>query len=56
MKTQTNADSESNTAALRPGFVRTSSKTIKNRHERRKIRAQLRRLDPAAGAEDDFVV
>ena len=56
MKTPIHANAENNTAASRPGFVRTSSKTFKHRHERRKIRAQLRRLDPAAGVEDDFVI
>ena len=56
MKTQFNAGSENHEPAPRAGLARTGSKTFKHRHDRRKIREQLRRLDPADSVEDDLVI
>jgi hypothetical protein len=53
MKTHINANSENGTAAPRTGLVRAGSKTFKHRHERRKIREQLRRVDSANRVEDE---
>jgi hypothetical protein len=55
MKTQTNANPENNSTAPRVNWVRTGSKTFKHRHERRRIREQLRRLDTATSVEDEIL-
>jgi hypothetical protein len=52
MKTQLNTSSENPQAGQRPGLVRSGLKTFKHRHDRRKLREQLRRFDPATSGED----
>jgi hypothetical protein len=52
MKIPLNSQSETPAVSQRPGLVRTSLKTFKHRHDRRKLREQLRRFDPATSGED----
>jgi len=52
MKTPLNSQSDTPVANQRPSLVRTGLKTFKHRHERRKLREQLRRFDPATSGED----
>jgi hypothetical protein len=52
MKTSLNHQPESTAGSQRPGLVRASLKTFKHRHERRKLREQLRRFDAATSGED----
>jgi hypothetical protein len=52
MKTPLHASSDNSHSAQRPGLVRTALKTFKHRHDRRKLREQLRRFDPATSGDD----
>jgi len=52
MKTPLNSQPDTTAAHQRPGLVRAGLKTFKHRHDRRKLREQLRRFDPATSGED----
>ncbi len=57
MKTPNHAKSAFNPASSsgqRPGLRASAAKPFEHRYERRKIRAQLRRLDWALNTDDDF--
>jgi hypothetical protein len=52
MKTPLNSQSDVASTSQRPGLARTALKAFKHRHDRRKLREQLRRFDPASSGED----